>query len=246
MTQENVFNSETSENQPTSLVDELVGENKKFKTVEDLAKGKRESDAFIEQLKAENAEMREDLKKLDNAEATFETLKNEIKELKTKANTSSPKPDTREVLTKDALKELVVSSLTEIESARTSEQNTHAASTSLITYFGNKEKVQEALTAKAKELGLSVEELGAMAARSPSALFTLMGINEKGTSTEAFKKSDVNTNRLGADQINKGLKKGTRAYFNEIRRKMGRQAFYADSKLMKEVWDSKVAGNYDS
>ena len=42
---------------------ELVGEGKKFKTVEDLAKGKAESDAFISSVTRENKELRDSYKK---------------------------------------------------------------------------------------------------------------------------------------------------------------------------------------
>ena len=50
-------------NAPATPVDltELVGEGKRYATVEALAKGRLDADAFIEQLKRENAGLREDL-----------------------------------------------------------------------------------------------------------------------------------------------------------------------------------------
>jgi hypothetical protein len=45
-----------------NYLEDLVGEDKKFKSVEDLAKGKAESDAFIRKLQEENEGMRQELK----------------------------------------------------------------------------------------------------------------------------------------------------------------------------------------
>src|SRR5688572_24600607 len=43
----------------TNPLADLVGENKKFKTVDDLAIGKLQSDAFIQKLQDENKELRD-------------------------------------------------------------------------------------------------------------------------------------------------------------------------------------------
>ena len=48
-------NTPTGDTNPSPLA-ELVGDGKKFQTVEDLAKGKQESDAFIVKLQDENAQ----------------------------------------------------------------------------------------------------------------------------------------------------------------------------------------------
>mgnify|MGYP000205087855 CR=1 FL=1 len=50
----------TPATQTTSdIVSALVGEGKKYKTLDDLAKGYINADGFIEQLKAENRELKE-------------------------------------------------------------------------------------------------------------------------------------------------------------------------------------------
>lgn len=64
---------------------ELVGEGKKFKTERDLARGKAESDLFIEQLKRENAEMRNELNSRQTAEQIAEKILN-------RSNTSVTSP----------------------------------------------------------------------------------------------------------------------------------------------------------
>lgn len=53
-------NPENDQNvQTVQYSERLVGEGKPFKDIEALAKGKMDADAFIEQLKNENAQMRE-------------------------------------------------------------------------------------------------------------------------------------------------------------------------------------------
>jgi hypothetical protein len=70
-----VFESPTKgEETPVTQVSDLVGEDKKFKTVEDLAKGKLEADSYIEQLKEENRIAREKLGELEGSKSKDETV----------------------------------------------------------------------------------------------------------------------------------------------------------------------------
>lgn len=237
---------DTVEVSTTNLVDQLVGEGKKFQTIEDLARGKKEADDFINQLKDENAAIRSELSKLDNAEATFEELRKQIEELKAKKN-PEPSPDTKGVLTEDDVKALIRSSITESEKERTLEQNVAVANEGIIKAFGDATKAKEAVANRAVELGLSVSDLQSMAAKSPSAFLSVMGLNQtQKVKPDSFPKSDVNTNRFETQNKATHLKEGSRAWFNEKRREMGRQAFFSDTVLMRKLWDAKNSGAYDS
>src|SRR5690606_26975993 len=69
--------------QEQAAIDLLVGEDKKYKTVEDLAKSRLEADEFIERLKRENAEMRGTL---SEKEAEYERI------LKARQESSTTQP----------------------------------------------------------------------------------------------------------------------------------------------------------
>ena len=66
-----------AQTQEPNYLAELVGEGKKFKTVDDLAKGKWNSDSMIETLKAEIAT----LKAQANSGANVDTLLAEIRKI---------------------------------------------------------------------------------------------------------------------------------------------------------------------
>lgn len=71
------------ENNEDSLVETLVGEGRKFKSVEDLAKGKVLADSFIERLKEENRSLREKTSKLETDNSERLKIEDLIKELRT-------------------------------------------------------------------------------------------------------------------------------------------------------------------
>jgi len=60
---DDVFSTQTGDQTSKTSLEELVGEGKKFKTVEDLAKGKLEADSFIAQLEGELKGVKGDLTK---------------------------------------------------------------------------------------------------------------------------------------------------------------------------------------
>lgn len=140
-----------------------------------LAKGKAEADAFIEQLKSEQAHLREELNaKVDrdkNAEASLEELRNEIKALRgTIANPSGQsKENTNPVLTADGIQALIQDSLTRAERDKSAQQNVEAANKAVVDHFGSLDKAGEAVKAKAAELGMSISDLKNIASKSPSA-----------------------------------------------------------------------------
>src|SRR5690242_15072647 len=81
MTGDDLFNPDGSDLEPVIGEDPnadplelLVGEGKKFKTPQDLAKGKMESDKFIVQLQKEQAALREELNKRLSVEEFVEKM----------------------------------------------------------------------------------------------------------------------------------------------------------------------------
>jgi len=170
----------TTEVTASSVLGELVGEGRKFNDVEALAKGKIEADRFIEQMKRENTQLKEDLERqayrLGVADKLGETASASTAELsdpnnKTSgtSNTATTQPNSSEA----DIESLVEQTLRKREQAATSANNIAIVESELEKAYGTEAKA--AVMQKANELGLPVAELQSMAAKSPSAFMQLMG-----------------------------------------------------------------------
>ena len=87
----------------TSELADLVGEGKKFATVEDLAKGKQESDRFIEQLQGELSGLREDLGKRMTSEQVLEEINRQKVAEKEAAESRNEEPTSPQTSEKTSL-----------------------------------------------------------------------------------------------------------------------------------------------
>ena len=171
MFDESATNTETPAKQESvSPVEALVGENKKFKDVESLAKSKLESDQFIEQLKAENAELRKELTKRPTSEDVLNIIKEQTKPSDTSRENTTP------VLDEDTLGKLVDSRLSTYESNKKVRENILKADKAMKDTYG--EKAREVLVSTANKLGMTLEDLKNTASKSPEAFLKLVGLNE--------------------------------------------------------------------
>lgn len=233
-------NVETTTTNTSQLADQLVGEGKRFKNIDELAKSKLEADTFIEKLKQEQAELRERLDKSLNADEQLAALKAELQELK---SSGKPKENTTPELTSDKIRELVQASITEHEIARTATQNTDTVNSAMVSQFGSVEKAKEVFLAKAKELNMAPTELKDIASKSPTAFYTLLGLNNKGKDAvgNVSTKSTVNTEAFNSSG-NLELKFGTKEYFDNIRKTDERRYYSAD--IQKQIMKSMREGVY--
>jgi len=166
------------EDQTVNLIDQLVGEGKKFQTVEDLAKGKAESDKFIEQLQLETKGLRDQLKDLEAKASKAQTLQEVLDKLKPATN-SSEDGSNQPTLNPDELKNLVKNFVSETEQEKSRQTNREQANAKLISKFqGDEAKAKEYLVGKARELGMPLKDLQALAETSPNAFSTLVGISQ--------------------------------------------------------------------
>lgn len=221
-------------------VETLVGEGKKFKDVEALAKGKLESDAFILQLQTEMAGLREVAQQNINAETQLNELKNELIALREAS--VQPKVPTGPVLTATDIDNLVEKSLTKKEATRTATQNINESNNRIVRHYGTVEKAQEAVRAKAGELNVTVEYLKDTAARSPTAFIQLMGIVPKqasGPSEGTFLQSSDTV--IAPSGIGSEPGEGTKPWLDNIRRKDPNR-FNDVAFQQKYIWKPARAG----
>jgi hypothetical protein len=152
-------------------LNEYVGDDKKFKTPQDLARAKAESDAFIERLTRENAGLREDLK----ARTGLEELVTRLSEVDTKPSAdlgNEPQTPNRE----DApdLEKIIAQKLEEREVQKTSQDNLAAVKKTLADKWGS--DYSNKLKTAANELGVGEKFLSDMAAKNPKAFYKLVGL----------------------------------------------------------------------
>lgn len=222
-------------NQATSLVDVFgewgskAGVGTKYKTPEDLAKGKVFADEHINRLEGELGELKTvlsevvgHLKTTNNSQAVLE----EIKQLKAqKENTNSSIGDAD-------LKQLVMNVLNETSTEQKAKTNLAQANSVLNSKFGADAKVKVA--EKAQELGVSPSWLTDMAASSPTAFLKLFDVSSQPSSIPASPSvSTLNTQAIAINQnkplagsyeefkqnaLAQGLKKNSQAYWSAFER----------------------------
>lgn len=152
---------------------DLVGEGKKFKDTASLARGKVESDYFIESLKRENSELRQELQQRAQLAEMIERLG--------KAPDTLVVPDTslaQPVPPKEVnLDELFEQKFKERETIAKRSENVRKAQAALQETLGA--DYVNVLVSKAQELGVTKEWINNLAAESPAAVLRLVGAENK-------------------------------------------------------------------
>jgi hypothetical protein len=218
--------STTASNAKDQAFPDLVGEGKRYATLEDLAKGKQEADAFIEQLKLENAQMREDLSKrptLDDIQDIMK-LQNE--------NRGEPASEFNE----EALTNIVTSQLSALKEQERAQSNVQAASDKMVELYGD--KAAEQVQAKANELGVTVEYLQGVAAKNPAIFYATMGVSDTKAATNAGNQTaqgDSNTAQFNTNTV--GTKEGTWSYYEKMRREDSKK--YFSPKVQNEMFKAR-------
>lgn len=168
-----------------NYLEELVGEDKKFKDVDALAKGKAYADSMIDKMTAEQKQLREDYLSLRNEYNTRARLEDLVEKLSTQqpsssnsnpqANEDRNKPDFD--LTK--LPELVSSEINKIEGQRKQDQNFREVQSKLTERFGT--NYQNVLKSQIDELGITSSELTELARNNPKLLYKALKLDEEPT-----------------------------------------------------------------
>lgn len=206
--------TETTIDPNVNYFEALVGENKKYKDAPAAGRAIVEKDAFIEQLKRENAQFRDELK----TKTSMEDFLTKIEASRAVPPLNSTTQETTPVETapaktehKGLSQEDVERLLTEREVNRQKETNLNKAKESLKQAFGA--NYSEVLKAKAAELGVSAEFLTSIAQTTPAALLTLVGADKAPTMTNTLPNGS-----LRSSQPNAGTQGKKFADFEKIRK----------------------------
>lgn len=176
MSEEKVIsNNSQSDPQPKEdgLFGQLVGEGKKFKDAEALAKGKAEADNYIEELKARLAAQEEALSQRPTIDEVRQIFSKEPEHTSTEPGTPAPVSVPREEI------EAV---LAEREYRQRAQSNLDKATSQMVEAFGDLAAAQKVIASKSQELGMPVDTLQNLAKESPSAFIRLMGLQDSPSS----------------------------------------------------------------
>lgn len=213
-----VQNAQTNE----SFVTQLVGEGKKFKDLEALAKGKLEADRHIGEITKTLDELRAELAKQDYAKSLLETMNKGSETRAEQPPPTTPSPSNTENTTQSAsdIESLVEKVITEKEKNRTVTQNITVVGEEMERQFGD--KAGQILKSKSQELGMSLDRLKEIAAESPTAFFQLIGVS-------AQKKATMNTapqSSVRSETFNSNLQDRDFEYYQKLR-KENRSLYYS-------------------
>lgn len=160
---------------------ELVGEGKKYKTVDAALAALPHAQTHISKLEQELASLREEVAKRKTTQELLDEIKSGIPNGETAPNKE---------IDQDTVANLVRKVVNENEAARIQTVNTQTVVNTFRATFGD--KAEEVYTKVATEAGLTVGMLNQLAKTSPLAVIKLAGIHSK-PEVPGKVKSDVNT-----------------------------------------------------
>lgn len=227
-----VFSSATTETVTTeitnnqtndSYVTQLVGEGKKFKDIESLAKGKLEADRHIGEITKTLDELRAELAKQDYAKSLLEQMNKASETTAEQPSSGTPSPSNTENTTQrasDDIEALVEKVITEKERSRTVTQNLSVVNEEMEKQYGD--KAGQILKAKSAELNMSLERLKEIAAESPTAFFQLVGVNNNNKKVTSM----TTQSSVRSENFNSNSQERDFDYYQKLR-KENRSLYYS-------------------
>lgn len=222
-----------------SYINQLVGEGKKFKDMESLAKGKIEADRHISEITKTLDELRAELAKQDYAKSLLEQMSKGSDAGSEQPTPNTTSPSNTENTTQSAsesIEALVEKVITEKERNRTVSQNLAIASEEMEKQFGD--KAGQILKTKSTELGMSIERLKEIAAESPSAFFQMIGVNAKAKPTAPV----APQSSVRSETFSSGIQDRDFDYYQKIR-KENRSLYYSPKIQNMMIQDRQRLGD---
>ncbi len=222
---------------------ELVGEGKKFKDEKALARGKYEADQTIEHFKKIQDEMRKDLLEAQAREKAGATLQEIYDRLdKSQKTNSEHTSSTQNVntnptsLTPDEVKNLSRKEYLQLMAEQKEKENFDKVQVKLRERLGP--NFQTTLNEQREALGLTTDEINAMAKRSPEVFFRTFGLNQQ-QQQDNFNAPPRNTQR--SDSFAPRTEKRTWSWYQELKKK-DPKAYWDPKTVTQRLRDAQDLG----
>lgn len=227
-----------------NYVEELVGEGKKFKTVEDLAKGKAEADAFIAFKNREYDILKEDYLNLRKEHTAGSRLEDLITKLSLTQPPSSNEPPLENEEHKvpaynpEDIDARVLETVSKLELQKKETSNFNEVQAKLQEKLGlNYENI---LKQQVAELGLSFDDVNTLAKKSPKAFFKTLGLEDNVRNDNSFNAPPRSQNR--SDNFAPSSTKRTWSFYEKMRK--DQPQLYLNPKTQVQMHkDHKELGN---
>lgn len=240
--------------QPLPLAEQLVGDGKQFKDFESLAKGKYDADAFIEQLKNENAQMREAVGTAEQESLKATTLSQVLEAVRTLSDSGTPNEPApagegdiagnQSELSKEDILDLVQRTLDKTEAKRSQTTNFDSVRDAFLKVYKDGDKARLEYKATAASLGIQETQLDQFARMNPELVIRAAGLKPAFTSDQSTPSYLANSENSEASK-NAGVDTGAKdhAWWNEQRKAKG-NAWYFSTKIQSAYWrDAKALGD---
>lgn len=215
----------TTEDDP---VNALVGEGKKFKDVQSLAKGKLDSDKHISNLEGELAGLRQELEQRISLEQFLDRLEQGSEPKKPEATT--PQAQVSQPISQEDIANTVKQILSTEKDTSTRQSNISYVRSELEKAWGDEFNTK--LTQAAQELG-GKEFIDSLAQTNPKALLKLVGISQvQQTTTPVDTKTftpprTTQVSSFGSNQPTKN----SMEYYREMRKKDPKKYWSAENQM---------------
>lgn len=218
-------------NDSGQYLEQLVGEGKKYKSVEELAKAYSNADKFIESLKAHNEDLKGEVQKRMAIEEFIKTKTDKDDQTQQDSpvdpnaggaegsNQPEPNKEAEPKVNESELIERIKAELAKEDEQKTAAQNTELVVNRLKEVYGNEEGINKAIGDKANELGVDIKFLQDMAAKSPKGFFSLLGVEGGSKTPPSSPEGRLNTAGLKPAAQASEPQPGTKAYYDELRKK---------------------------
>lgn len=207
---------------------ELIGEGKKYASIQEAARAILEKDLHINRVQTEAKELREDLSKRNTAEELLEKLKQQSNNSSNQSNSSQNDADgtgdTKLLKAEDIdalIKRQVSDAVSHITVEAEAKKNVELVRNALTQLWG--EEYSSVLETKAKELGVSKDWITNAARTTPKVLLTLVSQGEKAKDKEqaslfAPSLNGINSAGLARSSSNNVPDEGKYSYWQKLRK----------------------------
>lgn len=223
-----------------NYLEELVGDNKKFKTPEDLAKGKYIADQYIETIVRQQDELRKEYQELREKYNARESLEELLtKRTNQQPHASSTEPNANDVnkpaFDPNELKSLIRSEISESYASRQQEENFNLVRNKLKERYGD--NFSAAVKKQIDSLGVSEDYLNNTAKQHPQVIIRLLGLDQP-VKQETFQ-APPHSQRRGDNFAPTGGAKRTWAWYQKERAK--NPDWYRNPKTVIQMHNDRLS-----
>ena len=235
------------------LSEQLVGDDKPFKTIEDLAKGKFEADNFIEQLKAENAKMLSTISELEAETSKGSTISQVLDAVRQLSESGSPQdpPTGGEVpidgnhpgLSEEDIRALVSRTLKQNETAKQQDSNYESVRAAFQKQYSDPDKARLQYKAVADGLGITEEQLDDFSKMNPELVIRAAGLKQVFKSTTTPPSYLANSENSEVAQANTADGHKDNEWWEQQRKTKGNAWYFSPSTQQKYWKDVNALGD---